>query len=95
MTSSRSACQLVCRYLIQDAMQILLQQRGLSSDEAHECLYELAQANKLFVIEVAERILQGQLVLADRRERGEGEVLAADSRVVTLINDPNGGTMIR
>lgn len=48
------------RQLIQQAEAILIHERGFSADEAHRCLYELALADRLFITEIADRIVNGQ-----------------------------------
>lgn len=46
--------------LVQQAQEILIQGWAFSTDEAHRYLYEVAQARKLFVVEVAGRIVAGE-----------------------------------
>lgn len=50
------------RILVQQAREILIRERAFSADEAHRYLYELAQARKLLVVEVAGRIVAGEWV---------------------------------
>jgi len=50
------------RELVQQAWEILMRERAFSADEAHRYLYELAQARKLFIAEVADRIVVGDWV---------------------------------
>ena len=48
------------RELVQQAQEILIQFRAFSVDEAHQYLYEVAQARKLLIAEVAGRIVAGE-----------------------------------
>ena len=51
-----------CRALVQKAEGILIRDFGICADEAHDYLYELAQARKLFIGEVAGRIIADEWV---------------------------------
>ncbi len=51
-----------CRILVEQAGEILIQERAFSTDQAHRYLYELAQARKLLLAEVAGRILAGEWI---------------------------------
>jgi hypothetical protein len=46
--------------LVQQAWEVLIQDRAFSTDEAHRYLCELAQAGKLFLVEVAGRIVRDE-----------------------------------
>ena len=50
------------RELIQQALEILIRERAFSADEAHRYLYELAQARKLLIVELAGRIVAGEWI---------------------------------
>lgn len=50
------------RILVQQAREILIRERAFSADEAHHYLYELAQARKLLIVEVADRIVAGEWI---------------------------------
>jgi AmiR/NasT family two-component response regulator len=60
----RSECR-GCRELVQQAREILIQERAFSCEEANGYMYELAQARKLLVVEVANRIIAGEWAWTD------------------------------
>ena len=69
-----------CRQVIEQAKQILTRERGLSPFEADLCLFELAQAGKCLILEVASRIVDegcappGPETRVHRSYRGQGHV---------------------
>lgn len=50
------------RRLIQQARKILIEEWAFSIEEANSCLYEVARARKLLMVEVAGRIVTGEWV---------------------------------
>jgi len=48
-----------CRELIQQARGILIWKRAFSGEEADRYIYELARAQKAFIVEVADHIVKG------------------------------------
>lgn len=50
------------RALVQQAREILMREWAFSTEEADQYLYELGQARKLFIAEVADRIVVGDWV---------------------------------
>jgi len=69
---------------MQQAQEILIQEQAFTIDEAHRYLYELAQADRLFIAEAASRIVSGRwawtevsqnLTSADAASAGAGKWL--------------------
>jgi hypothetical protein len=50
------------RRLVQQAREILIEEWAFSVEEANSYMYEVAQARKLLVVEVAGRIVAGEWV---------------------------------
>lgn len=63
------------RELMQQAQEILVQEQSFSTDEAHRYLYELAQAGKLFISEIAGRIVTGEWVWTEASQ----ELISTDA----------------
>jgi hypothetical protein len=47
------------REVVQQAQEILMRERAFSADEAYGYLSELAQARKVFIVEVANQVVVG------------------------------------
>jgi DNA-binding response OmpR family regulator len=83
-----------CRELIERAEEILIHERAFSADEAHRCLYELAVAGKLFITEVADRIVRGEGFWAPGSQ-GPGFTITTVGRLSLVRHSTrrNGGMM--
>ena len=57
-----------CRELVSRAQAILKRERALSEEEASRYMYELAQARKLLIAEVASHIAAGEWLWVELRE---------------------------
>jgi hypothetical protein len=65
MPTTRLEVHVICWQVIQEAVQILIQERDLSLDDAHLYLYELAQAGELLLAEVAYGVVREYWGLKD------------------------------
>lgn len=70
----RSECR-ACRELVQQAREILIQERAFSAEEANSYMYQLAQARKLLIVQVANRIIAGEWVWTEVSQ----ELISADA----------------